>query len=251
VGDAQAPAPARERVTPAVHVSVGTGSVGLGDPFAYVVEARGTAPVRVTADTGPFSAVAAPQVTRTENGCVEVVRVTQRLICVDRGCAPGGTPRRVLLPTAHVTTGDDGTASGRAAITLVPRVPAKAVAAEKAQYVKQLDVPAASSPVSAGALAALLVAAAVILVLVAAFILVRGRRHAEVRGRRVLGLADALRLLRESAGRPTTDRRRAADLAGRLAPDVHAEAMRVAWAPPDPQADDVAALASRIEGAAR
>jgi hypothetical protein len=250
VGHAQAPAPARERVTPSVRVSVGSPTVGVGDPFDYVVEARGAAPVRVTADLGPFSAVAAPRVARSDSGGAEVVRLAQRLICVDRGCAPGGSPRRVLLPEVHVTAGD-GRASGRAAVTLVPRVPAKVVAAEKAQYRKQLDVPAASPPLAAGALAALFVAAAIVFVLLAAWIVVRGRRRGQVRGRRVLGLADALRLLRESAGRPAADRRRAADFAGRLAPDVHTEAMRVAWAPPDPDADDVAALADRIEAEVR
>jgi hypothetical protein len=237
-------------VTPSVQVSVGSRTVGVGDPFDYVVEARGTAPVRITADLGPFTAVAAPQAARSDSGGAEVVRVTQRVICVDRGCVPGGSPRRVLLPEVHVTTGD-GAATGRAAITLVPRVPAKVVAAEKAQYRKQLDVPAASPPVPAGALAALFVAAAVVLVLLAAWVGVRGRRHAQMGMPRALGLADALRLLRESAGRPATDRRRAADFAGRLAPGARAEAMRVAWAPPDPEADDVAALANDIEAAVR
>ena len=237
-------------MTPSVHISVGSRTVGVGDPFDYVVEARGKAPVRVTADLGPFSAVAAPQVARSDSGGAEVVRVTQRVICVDRGCVPGGRPRRVPLPEVRVTTGD-GAATGRAAITLVPRVPAKVVAAEKAQYRQQLDVPAASPPVPAGALAALFVAAAVVLVLLAAWIVVRGRRHAEARKPRALGLADALRLLRESAARPAPDRRRAADFAGRLAPGLHAEAMRLAWAPPDPEADDVAGLANDIEAAVR
>jgi hypothetical protein len=250
VGDAQAPAAARERVTPSVRISVGSRTVGVGDPFDYVVEARGTAPVRVTADLGPFTAVAVPQVARSDSDGAEMVRVTQRVICVDRACAPGGSPRRVLLPEVHVTTGD-GAVTGRAAIMLVPRVPAKVVAAEKAQYRKQLDVPAASPPVPAGALATLFVAAAVVLVLLAARLVVRGRWHTQIRMPRTLGLADALRLLRESAGRPPADRRRAADFAGRLAPGLHAEAMRLAWAPPDPEADDVAGLANDIEAAVR
>ena len=234
-------------MTPQIHVSVGSGSVGVGDPFDYVVEAQGTAPVRVTADTGPFVAVAAPQVARSGGGDAQVVRVTQHLICVDRGCVPGAGARRVVLPAVHVTSGD-GAATARAAVTLVPRVPAKAVAASRAQYRTQVDVPPASSPVPAGALAALLVAAAVVLALLAMSIVVRGRRHhPQLRGRPALGLIDALRLLRESAGRPPADRRRAADLAGRLAPTAHAEAMRVAWARPDPDAGDVTSLASRIE----
>ena len=54
-------------------------------------------------------------------------------------------------------------------------------------------------------------------------------------------LARAIRLLRESAGRPEADRRRAADLLARSAADrdhspLAADAMRIAWAalPADP-----------------
>jgi hypothetical protein len=92
----------------------------------------------------------------------------------------------------------------------------------------------------------------VLLVAAAAFVVLRGRRHAEARAGRALGLADALRLLRESAGRPVADRRRAADFAGQMTDaEVRDEATRIAWAPPDPEAGDVDALADRIEAAAR
>jgi hypothetical protein len=75
-----------------------------------------------------------------------------------------------------------------------------------------------------------------------------------VRGRLAGGLELALRLLRESAGRPVPDRRRAADYAGRAAAarggtQVADEASRIAWAPPDPEPADVGALAEHIESA--
>ena len=68
-----------------------------------------------------------------------------------------------------------------------------------------------------------------------------------------VGLAHALRLLRESARRPAADRRRAADYVARAVPrdrgDAAAEASRIAWSAPDPQPPEVVALADRVEGA--
>jgi hypothetical protein len=76
-----------------------------------------------------------------------------------------------------------------------------------------------------------------------------------LQGRVAGGLERALRLLRESAGRPAPDRRRAADYAGRAAAaerggaQLSDDASRVAWSPPDPEPTDVGALAERIETA--
>jgi hypothetical protein len=82
----------------------------------------------------------------------------------------------------------------------------------------------------------------------------RRRDALPVRDRIAGGLERALRLLRESAGRPVPDRRRAADYAGRAAAalggaQVAGEASRIAWAPPDPEPADVGALAEHIESA--
>jgi hypothetical protein len=91
-------------------------------------------------------------------------------------------------------------------------------------------------------------AAIALLSLVAAVALVvvptRRRRRADVDA-----LARAVRLVRESAGRPEPDRRRAADLLARAAGardrgGLAAEARRIAWAPPDPTVDAVEELAA-------
>jgi|1185.fasta_scaffold43770_2 hypothetical protein len=225
---------------PAVTARVVDTHVGVGDPFVYVVEGRGEG-ARVFADTGAFTVLATKT---TRSG--DTVRVEQTIACLDRGCAPGATMRRVFLPPARVVNAD-GTASGRApAIVVVPRVPAKAVAASRAPYRTQLDVPKPNAP--AGAIGVLLlVAAAVLLAAAVAVMLRRPKRAASAAAGR--SRADALRLLRESARRPVPDRRRAADFAGRFA--LHDEANRVAWGPPDPEAGDVQALADRIESSAR
>jgi hypothetical protein len=241
-----------------VHVTVDHRSVGVGDPFRYTVEARAaSATLNVIADTGSFAVVAAPKTSRSHSGGMTVVRIEQTLACLDRGCAPGAQPRNVLLPAARAISAGGSAAAPAAAITLVPRVPASAVAAPRAVYRRQVGVPPPSTPVSPGLAAAFLAAAAILLAALAALLTWRGVRRERtlpVRERLAGGLERALRLLRESAGRPVPDRRRAADYAGRAAAarggaQVAGEASRVAWAPPDPEPADIGALAERIESA--
>ena len=240
-----------------VNVTLDHRSVGLGDPFRYTVEARGDSTLKVIADTGPFAVLAAPNISRSHSGGQTIVRIEQTLACLDRGCAPGVQPRSVLLPAARATGASGGVTAPAAAITLVPRVPASAVAALRAVYRRQVEVPRPSTPVSPGLAAVLLAAAAVLLLALASLLAWRGLRRQHglpVRDRIAGGLERALRLLRESAGRPVPDRRRAADYAGRAAAarggeQVAHEASRIAWAPPEPEPADVSALAEHIESA--
>jgi hypothetical protein len=242
-----------------VHVTLDHRSVGFGDPFQYTVEARSSSDtLRVIADAGPFAVVAAPKTSRSRSGGTTVVRVEQTLVCLDRGCIPDAHPRTVLLPPARAISADGNAAAPAASITLVPRVPASAVAAARAVYRRQVEVPPPSTPISMGAAAALLAVAAVVLAALASLLAWRQVRRRRVglpiRGRFAGGLALALRLLRESAGRSVPDRRRAADYAGRAAAarggsQLADDASRIAWAPPDPEPADVGALAERIETA--
>ena len=243
-----------------VRATVDHHAVGLGDPFRYTVEARATSgTLRVVADTGPFAVVAAPKTSRSRAGGTTIVSVEQTLACLDRGCVPGAQPRSVLLPAARAITATGSAVAPAVEITLTPRVPASAVAAARAAYRRQVEVPPPSTPISLGAAAAILAAAAAALIALAVLLLSRGLRHrrtAPVQGLVAGGLERALRLLRESAGRPVPDRRRAADYAGRAAAarggaEVAGEASRIAWAPPDPKPADVGTLAEHIESAVR
>jgi hypothetical protein len=249
-------APAASAAT--VRVTLDHRSVSVGDPFRYTVEARSASgALRVIADTGPFAVVAAPKTSRSHSDGMTVVRVEQTLACLDRGCVPGAQPRSVLLPSARAITTTGSAVAPAAAITLVPRVPASAVTAGRAGYKRQVDLPPPSTPVPPGLAAAVFGAGAVVLAALASLLAWRGfrrRRRLPARGRFAGGLEYALRLLRESAGRPAPDRRRAADYAGRAAAarggaQIADDASRVAWAPPDPEPDDVGALAERIESA--
>jgi hypothetical protein len=234
-------------------------SVGLGDPFRYTVEARSPSDtLRVIADAGPFTVVAAPKTSRSRSGGTTVVRIAQTLVCLDRGCLPDKQARTVLLPPARAISSIGTIQAPAASITLVPRVPASAVAASRAVYRRQVGVPPPTTPISMGLAASLLAGAAVVLAALAALLAWAGVRRQRAllpaRGRFAGGLERALRLLRESAGRPAPDRRRAADYAGLAAAErggtqLADDASRIAWSPPDPEPTDVDELAERIESA--
>ena len=166
-------------------------SVGLGDPFRYVVEGRApkAAALTVIADAGPFTVVAPPKTTRSRHGGDSVVRVEQTLVCLDRGCAPDRTARRVALPAARAFNSSSSVTSTAAAITLVPRVPESVVAAPRAIYHRQVGVPAASTTVPPILAAVVFGLVAVLLLAAAVLLVVRGPRavgRSQMAGRRAL-----------------------------------------------------------------
>jgi hypothetical protein len=179
--------------------------------------------------------------------------VTETLICLGRGCVPNDGARAVALPTPKAFLDGQSASGSPVTVTVVPRVAAAAV--KRARYVEQTDIPPVTARlgvVAAGAavLAVLLAAVAVALVLAG----LRHRRRRQVAGAGWTGtrLELALRFLRESAGRPVDDRRRAADFAARATEGrVADEATRLAWGPPEPGAADVEILADDVERAAR
>ena len=219
----------------------------------YSVEVRGPAGMTVFADAAPFVAAAPPRRSRSDGG--RLVRIEQRLLCLDRACAPDRRSRLVSLPRVRVVSGGVPTLGARvsrhrraARARSCRQGVARAVSSRQHRQSSRRAVandvrcprgardrrsarggtdarPAGSSggkPVSAAS---------------------AGRG----------GLAHALRLLRESARRPVPDRRRAADYVARAVPcdrgDAAAEASRIAWSAPDPQPPEVVALADRVEGA--
>jgi len=232
-----APGVARAAVT--VTASVQPSSVHFGDPFHYVVEAHGSG--RVIADPGPFEVIGAPSTSHSG----DTVRVTETLICLGRGCVPNDGPRAVSLPAPRA-----GNVTGApVTVSVVPRVSAAAV--KHGAYVEQKHV----APVTArlGLAAGIAIVLAVALYGAAAALLWR-RRRAQLAAAGWTGtrLELALRFLRESAGRPVDDRRRAADFAARATDGAVADdATRLAWGPPAPGPADVETLADDVERAAR
>jgi hypothetical protein len=231
----------------AVTATVSPARVGLGDPFTLTVDAavpHGAGSVQLLASPGPFEQVAAPRVSHAGGH----VRLVETLVCVGRGCAPDATPRRVALPAPHATIGGTTVTGAAPVVTVVPRVPAAAVSASRAQFRQPTAIPAPTAPF--GVAAATAIVLAVLLAAAAAWLVAgsRRKRPAPAGPPEPAGLPLALRLLRESARRAAPDRRRAADLVSRLAPPNAADdATRLAWAPPEPQPPEVERLADRIE----
>jgi hypothetical protein len=204
---------------PLIRAEAQPATVGVGDTFSYLVEARFDADgldassVRIFADTGPFVQAGPTRTTHSTDGSAVVVRLEQRLTCLDLVCAPVQGLRRVRLPAARVTARHAGgrVTTGRAAPAVVgvePRVSIAAVRAAPPPYRQQTE------------------------------------------------LARALRLLRESATRPAPDRRRAADLVSRVvgaegARPLANDAARFAWSAISPEPADAVGLAERAEGGAR
>jgi hypothetical protein len=135
-------------------------------------------------------------------------------------------------------------AVGGVSVRVLPRVTAKQVAAAKPPYRAPTALPA---PGGTGRAAGLLVAAAALLALLAAA-LVAGELARQRDAAPVDRLRRALRLVRESAARAPSDRRRALDhLAATLGEMPPAErATRLAWARPEPESDATIAIADEV-----
>jgi len=249
-----------------IHVQAETqpARVGIGDPIRYVVVARVPAnqvdasSVRIFADSGPLAPTAPARTTRRTEGATLVVTLVQHLACLDVPCAPVHGPRRVGLPPARVTAAltGKGVAIGRAdpaTLVVEPLVADADVGAARPAYREQTALPPAED--RAGRLVMPIMGAAAALLVVALSLAVLALRP-RARARREAELARAVRLLRESAARPVTDRRRAADLVSRVAGSAGAgsvagDASELAWSPDSPEPEGAVALAERAEQAGR
>lgn len=257
VGAAQA-APIR------VQAEAQPGKVGIGDPVRYVVVARfpravDAASIRIFADAGPLVPTGPARTTQRIEGSALVVTLVQRVACLDLACAPTQGAHGVRLPAARVVAElpGRGAKTGRAdpvSIVIAPRVSGADVRAATPPYRQQTALPGAGG--RAGRLVTPLVVAAAAFVLVAALLAVLVLRPRSTASRYEPELARAVRLLRESAARPVSDRRRAADLVARItgaggAPSVADDASRLAWSESSPKPEGTVALAERAEGTGR
>lgn len=237
-----------------IRAEVSSPETSVGRPFDYVVRATldsedGAQRARIVAPIGAFAAIGPSSIVRDGRE----VRLMQRLACLGLACVPRRQSRVVPLPAARVVADGRTTVAPSVSISVVPRVPAAAVAARDPAYRRQTGIPPAGFSPRPAVLAALAAGAAAVLVLVAAVIVATGFRGGARSARTdVDDYERAVRLLRESRGRPSPDRRRAAGLLGRVA-RAHAgeglatSADRVAWSRPQPDAAAVGGLADRAE----
>jgi hypothetical protein len=237
-----------------VRVAVDHERVLFGDPFEARVDVVAGDPddVQVTVEAGPFTPLGPPRVERRNVGDDVVVSTTQRLACLGSDCLPGRRPRTIELPPPVVrVAGQAVPVSGTPSIAVGSRVATSAIEAREPPLRRTTEPPPPAFAVAPGALTALLVTAAALFAATAAGLVLLEVRRA--RGRRPVDpLHRALGLLRQSAGRPPADRRRAADLLSRVLGDLGADtlarrASTLAWSPPQPRPDDAEALAGDAE----
>ena len=246
--------PAAALGAPSIRAEVSSPQTSVGRPFDYVVVATldsedAAREARIFAPIGAFAAVGASSVERDGRE----VRLTQRLACLGPGCVAGRENRVVSLPAARVVAAGRTTTAPEVSIAVVPRVPVAVVAARDPAYRRQTEIPPAGFSPRPDVLAALAAGGAALLVLVAVVLVATG-----LRGRTRVARTEAdeyeraVRLLRESQGRRSPDRRRAAGLLGRVArvrvgEGLATSADRVAWSRPQPDAAAVGSLADRAE----
>lgn len=235
-------------------------TVAFGDTFTLTVraavesEAVDPSSVQLEAPAAPFSALGAP-VTRREGSAVVL---TQRVACLEAGCVPAKTsPRQATLgrPTATGRRRDGTPVAVRGqplSIGVTTRLSAQDIHALTPRYTRQTALRGATFRIAPALLLALLVAGAALL-LALAVQLVRPRARHSDEAQRVTDeerLHRALRLARESVGRPAPDRRRALDLLAdvlesRGAPGDDA-VERLAWSQPEPSGAAVEQLVEQI-----
>ena len=261
-------APVVAAVALAAHGAAGAGAAGpqvavgarapatipFGDPFTYVVEATVPAAAadtaRLTAGVGPFAVLAAEPLERATSGETARLRLVRRLACLGEDCLGKQRTLRVALPAPVVESEGRSVRGAPAVVAVEGRVEPGSVRLSPDMARADARVPPASGT-GPGTVEAFLagVAAAAFLaaIALAALALRRGGRVATD------PLGRAIRLVRESAGRPAPDRRRAADLLARVAGDrdrgpLAAEATHVAWAPSQPTPAAVEELAAHALG---
>ena len=128
---------------------------------------------------GRFAQVGPTTTRRSTLGSAVVVRLEQRLGCLDLACAPGARcppnpPARGARERARRRRRRDDGASAAVAVAVEPRVSTAAVRAAAPPYRQQTELPAATS--DAGRLAGLLAIAAATLGLVAVLLAALGLR---------------------------------------------------------------------------
>lgn len=226
-------------------------AVGLADAFDYVVEATVPAADGMTAelraDVGPFTVLDAEPVERERRGDAVVLRLVRTLACLDERCVGKERSRSAVLP-APVVESRTGAVAGRPTSVVVRgRIPPATVRVSLESFRADTTVPPVSRTRPTAIVVALAAVGAVALLAAIAFLVVAFRRRSVSEGD---ALRRAIRLLRESAARSETDRRRAADHLACVAGEhgsvpLTTEATGLAWSPRPPTPDRVEELAAR------
>jgi hypothetical protein len=228
-------------------------AIRYGDPVTAVVEVRFD-PKRVDHSSisavpsfAPFVLVAKPVVEAAGAG---LLRFRYSLLCVTEGCLPVRASKVIRLRPFRVTAG------GATAIPSWPllRIESRLSAADlrgEAPFRSPAAPPPPHYRVGPGALATGLIVSAVICALVAIVLVAAAvwRRRRRPVTRRVSPLELAIAYVRDAAGRPDPDRRRALELLSEaVEDDLALAAADAAWSREPPTPAGAGDLADRAEG---
>lgn len=228
-----------------VHAALTPPVVQFGDRVTARVDVTAVRSAHVDASFVPLTQLSKPKVVRDAEG----VHWSVQLSCLDQVCA---APRKVFtLPDAHV----NGRLMMWPRLVVRGRVTKEDLARDPPPLVANTDPGRASYRVAPGRAAWLLEALALALALGGVALL--GRQAALVararreRARRLTQLERALVLARESEQRDAVDRRRAVGLVARLlsrrGEELAAPAADLAWAPREPDPDEIEQLVRDVE----
>lgn len=230
-------------------------AVGFADELEYVVEATVPAEeadrARIVAEVGAFTVVETAPLEQEARGDAVVLRLRRTLACLEEACLGPRPSKAVVLPPPRVSSAFGSARGAPTTVGVRGRITAKDVSAGPAAYRRDSATPPKPDGPGPGRVAAGLAVLAVLTSSSAVAVLLPWRRRRPA-PRDEDPFARAIRLVRESAGRSSPDRRRAAGLLARLAGDrdgrLGTSATRVAWSPPEPSAADVQALARQAAG---
>jgi hypothetical protein len=229
-------------------------AVPFGDPIearaTIAVDTRALDPDRVVVSMRPGPLTKLGERRRwSRSDRLAVLRVSVRLACRSEACVPTRGARRVQLPPLRVGNRNVEWPP----LDVLPRVPAAAVGADEPPFVADVTLPEPSFRVDPDAADTLLVALAILLSAAAFALLALEARHALAARPRRAGtpLERALARVRASLRAGPGERRRAvgalARLLGPAEPRLARSAAELAWGEPQPETDDVEALAGRVE----
>ena len=232
----------------------------FGDPVDarvdVVVDPKTADParIRVHTDFRPYTAPP-PTVTRRAAGGLVHVQFAYRLTCLVRRCLTNGPEKTFVLAPVRVTAGSQTQILRWPNLRVASRVDPHELGrpAPRSDVVRQPPVTWAVAP---GPTAAVLLAVALALLAYPALLVSRAALRAWERRRasrldRMTPLERALELLRRAGGQDDARSRRALERVAReLGPDdLGDDARRLAWSRPQPDAEAMDSLRTRVEDA--
>jgi len=207
--------------------------------------------VKVVTDFSPYRAFGAPTVTRRSEGGLTELRYRWALDCLDRGCLPRETARRIVFAPVRAQYRGGLATSVWPALRVDTRVGPQDLARPALRF-DVLPLPKPTQRISPGALHVLLLGGATLALLLAAALLVPELLALAPAYRRVdrrTPLERALAHVRAARAHDAPPRRRALERLAREVddPELGVRIRELAWSPSSPEGTEMERVADEIE----